>query len=38
MRREGGQAEVLIYTGDNWLLNGIGWLWIRVASLFSYVY
>lgn len=38
LRREGGQAEVLIYTGGNWLLNGIGWLWIRVASLFSYVY
>lgn len=38
LRREGGQADVLIYTSDNWLLNGIGWLWIRVASLLSYVY
>ena len=38
LRREGGQAEVIIYTGGNGLLNGIGWLWIRLASLFSYAY
>jgi multidrug resistance efflux pump len=38
LRREGGQADVVVYTGGNWLLNAIAWLWIRVASLLSYVY
>jgi multidrug resistance efflux pump len=38
LRREGGQAEVIIYTSGNWVLNGIGWLWIRLASLLSYGY
>jgi hypothetical protein len=37
LRRIGGQADVQIY-GDNWLLNGLGWLWIRFMSLMSYVY
>ncbi|TKB47336.1 HlyD family secretion protein [Ferrimonas sediminicola] len=35
--RVGGQADVVVYTGDNALLNGLGWLWIRVTSWFSYV-
>jgi len=38
LRREGGQADVLIYADDGWLLNGLGWLWIRLVSLLSYVY
>jgi multidrug resistance efflux pump len=38
LRREGGQAEVIVYTSGNVLLNGIAWLWIRFASLLSYVY
>lgn len=38
LRREGGQADVIVYTGGNWLLNAVGWAWIRLASLFSYVY
>lgn len=38
-RRAGGQADVQIYTQkSNWLLNGMGWLRIRLASWFSYVY
>ncbi|MBU2869658.1 HlyD family secretion protein [Colwellia sp. E2M01] len=37
-RRLGGQADVQIYTGDNWFVNSIGWVWIRVLSLLSYVY
>jgi multidrug resistance efflux pump len=38
LRREGGQADVIVYTGDGWLFNGLGWLWIRIMSLISYVY
>ena len=37
-RRLGGQADVQIYTGDNWFVNSLGWLWIRVLSILSYVY
>jgi multidrug resistance efflux pump len=37
-RREGGQASVIVYTGGNFILNGLGGLWIRVSSLLSYVY
>jgi multidrug resistance efflux pump len=35
----GGQADVQIYTKkSNFLLNTLGWLWIRFMSLMSYVY
>jgi len=37
-RRLGGQADVQIYTSDNWFVNTLGWLWIRVLSTLSYVY
>lgn len=37
-RRLGGQADVQIYTGDNWFVNAMGWLWIRALSILSYVY
>lgn len=37
-RRLGGQADVQVYTGNNWIVNGIGWCWIRVLSILSYVY
>jgi multidrug resistance efflux pump len=37
-RRLGGQADVLVYTGNNWIINSLGWIWIRVLSWFSYVY
>ena len=35
--REGGQADVVIYTSDNAILNAVGGLWIRLVSWFSYV-
>ena len=38
LRRLGGQADVLVYTGNNWIINPLGWLHIRLLSLFSYVY
>ncbi len=37
-RRLGGQADVLVYTGNNWIINSLGWIWIRVLSWFSYAY
>ncbi len=37
-RRLGGQADVLVYTSNSWIINSLGWLWIRVLSWFSYVY
>jgi len=37
-RRAGGQVDVQIYTGDNRILNGLGWLWIRFMSMLSFVY
>lgn len=36
-RRLGGQADVQFY-GSNWIVNALGWIWIRVLSWFSYVY
>ncbi|MGK4475141.1 HlyD family secretion protein [Aeromonas molluscorum] len=36
--RVGGQAEVLVYSGDNWLMNGLGTGFIRLMSLLSYLY
>lgn len=38
MLRLGGQADVQVYTGNNWFVNSMGWLWIRLLSLLSYVY
>jgi multidrug resistance efflux pump len=39
LRRVGGQVDVQVYTtGSNFLVNAIGWLWIRVVSWLSYVY
>lgn len=35
----GGQADVQIYTKkSNFLLNTLGWIWIRFMGLMSYVY
>ena len=36
--RVGSQADVVIYTGDSWILNGLAALWMRIASLFSFAY
>jgi len=39
LTRIGGQAYVIIYTGSsNFILNTMGWLWIRLVTLVSYVY
>lgn len=35
--RVGGQADVIIYTSDNALLNTVGQAWIRIISWLSYV-
>jgi len=35
--REGGQADVVVYTGENVILNTVGRIWIRIVSWFSYV-
>jgi len=37
-RRYGGQADVVIYTGDHWVLNSLGWMLIRLNSYLSYIY
>jgi multidrug resistance efflux pump len=36
--RYGSQASVVVYTGDNPVMNALGWLWIRAASWLSYLY
>ena len=35
--RIGGQVDVIVYTGNNFILNTIGWIRIRLSSLLSYV-
>jgi multidrug resistance efflux pump len=37
-RRFGGQADVVIYTGNNWILNPLGWILIRINSYLSFIY
>ena len=36
--RTGGQAEVLVYTGDNVVMNLLGAAYIRLVTLLSYLY
>ena len=38
LRRLGGQADVLVYTSNNWIINPLGWLYIHLLSWLSYVY
>lgn len=33
-----GQADIIVYTGENWLMNRLGELYIRLVSVFSYAY
>lgn len=35
--RTGGQADVLVYTSSNPILNSIAWLQIRISSWLSYI-
>ncbi len=36
--RVGSQASVIVYTGDNWLFNFVGKIYIRFASLLTYAF
>ena len=36
--RYGSQASVIVYTGDNAVMNALGRFWIRLASWLSYLY
>jgi multidrug resistance efflux pump len=36
--RVGGQAEVLVYTGDHGLMNWLGTAFVHMMSMLSYVY
>lgn len=35
--RLGSQADVVVYTGKNWLTDALGRVWIVLVALFSYV-
>jgi multidrug resistance efflux pump len=35
--RLGSQANVIIYTGDNPVMNALGWIWIRLVAWLTYV-
>lgn len=37
-RMMNGQADVIVYTGDGWLLRTLGAGWIRLMSVVSYAY
>ncbi len=37
-RNLNGQANIIVYTGDNGLLNGLGAAWIRLISWLTYAY
>ncbi|SMF29030.1 Multidrug resistance efflux pump [Alteromonadaceae bacterium Bs31] len=37
LRREGGQADIIVYTGGNFLLNSLGKISIRIKSLMTYL-
>jgi multidrug resistance efflux pump len=36
--RVGAQASVIVYTGSNWVFNTLGWIKMRLVSLFTYAY
>ncbi len=36
--RVGAQASIMVYTGNNWFMNAIGWVRMRVASVLTYAY
>lgn len=37
-KRAGGQANVIVYTEDSFILKGLGKIWIRLVSFFSHIY
>lgn len=36
--REGGQADVITYTNNNFIMNGLGKIWAWFTALITYVY
>ena len=36
--RVGSQVSVIVYTGDNWLMNSLGRIYIRAVAFMSYAY
>jgi multidrug resistance efflux pump len=36
--RLNSQADVVVYTGNNWIWNPLAWVWIRFVSLLSFLY
>jgi multidrug resistance efflux pump len=36
--RVGSQVSVIVYTGNNWLMNFLGRIYIRVSAVLSYAY
>ena len=36
--RVGAQASVIVYTGDNWLFNFFGKIYIRISNLLTYAF
>ena len=36
--RVGSQVSVIVYTGDNWLMNFLGRMYIRAVAVMSYAY
>jgi multidrug resistance efflux pump len=36
--RVGSQASVIVYTGDNWIMNALGKFYIRLNAYLSYAY
>ena len=36
--RVGSQVSVIVYTGDNWLMNFLGRIYIRTVAVMSYAY
>ena len=36
--RVGSQASVIVYTGDSWIFNTVGKVYVRIASLLTYAF
>jgi len=36
--REGGQADVITYTGDNFIFNSLGKVWAWITSILTFIY
>ena len=35
--REGGQVDVITYTSENFVINALGKIWIRITSIMTYI-